>query len=283
MYSQGPYDIVGFPNPHRPSKRLGQNFLLDQRIASDIVSSIRPTDSDTVLEPGPGHGTLTRLLAEKVGKVVAIEKDPVLARELIETFRDHSNVVIVEGDILKTHPLPDFNKIVGTPPYYLSSKLALFLSKTKFDSAGIVLQREFGQRLLADPGTREYGRLTVSVRRRLKVEKIREIPRTAFRPKPEVNSILLRITPQSFRRLDEPSFEEVVRGVFTQRRRLVRGALLHFLAKKLGKEGGRKIMNEIAVPNARVYQLSISQFEDLSEQLAPKLDGKIAPEMKDDD
>lgn len=270
-------------NPHRPTKRLGQNFLLDQSIASDIVSSIHPTDSDTVLEPGPGHGTLTRFLGKKAGKVIAIEKDPLLARELTETFRDYSNVVIVEGDILKTDHLPDFNKIVSTPPYYLSSKLALFLSKTKFDSAGIVFQKEFGERLLAEPGTREYGRLTVSVRRRLKIEKIREIPRTAFRPKPKVDSILLRMTPQSFRRLDEPSFEEVVRGVFTQRRRLVRGALLHFLSMKLGRENGRKIMSEIAVPDARVYQLSISQFEDLSEHLAPRLTGKIASEIKDED
>ncbi len=263
--------------PHRPSKRLGQNFLLDQSIASDIVSSIDPTESDTVLEPGPGHGTLTRLLQKKAGKVVALEKDPVLVRELTETFRDYSNVVIIEGDILKTSPLPQFNKVVSTPPYYLSSKLALFLSKTKFDMAGIVFQKEFGERLLSEPGTREYGRLTVSVRRRLSIEKIRVISRTAFRPRPKVDSILLRMIPlQSIRQLDEPLFEEVMRGVFTQRRRLVRGALLHFLTKKLGRENAKKITSEIAVPDARVYQLSIAQLEDLTVTLSPKLAGKIA-------
>ena len=272
---------MGLHNPHRPSKRLGQNFLLDPRIAFDIVSSIHPSQSDTVLEPGPGHGTLTWLLQKKVGKVIAVEKDPVLVRELRETFKDHSNVVIVEGDILKTNPLPDFNKLVSTPPYYLSSKLALFLSKTKFDVASVVFQKEFGERLLAEPGTREYGRLTVSVRRRLNIEKIREISRTGFRPRPKVDSILLRMTfQQSLRQLDEPLFEEVVRGVFTQRRRLVRGALLHFLSKKLGRENGRKIMNEIAFPDSRVYQLSIAQLEDLSEQLAPRLGGKTASEMQ---
>jgi 16S rRNA (adenine1518-N6/adenine1519-N6)-dimethyltransferase len=269
---------------HRPSKRLGQNFLLDQSIASDIVSSINPTDTDTVLEPGPGHGTLTRLLQKKAGKVIAVEKDPVLVRELTETFRDYSNILIVEGDILKTNPLPEFNKIVSTPPYYLSSKLALFLSKTKFDMAGVVFQKEFGERLLAEPGTREYGRLTVSVRRRLKIEKIREISRTSFHPRPKVDSILLRLTPNPhLRRLDEPFFEEVVRGVFTQRRRVVRGALLHFLTKKLGRENGRKIMSQIAVPDARVFQLSITQLEDLSEQLAPRLSGKIGSDMQNDD
>jgi 16S rRNA (adenine1518-N6/adenine1519-N6)-dimethyltransferase len=272
---------VGPRNPHRPSKRLGQNFLLDQTIASDIVSSIDPTESDTVLEPGPGHGTLTRLLQKKAGKVIAIEKDPILVRELAETFRDYPNVVITEGDILKTTPLPHFNKVVSTPPYYLSSKLALFLSKTKFDAAGVVFQKEFGDRLLAEPGTREYGRLTVSVRRRLRIEKIREISRTAFRPRPKVDSILLRVTPkQNFRQLNEQSFEEVVRGVFTQRRRLIRSALAHFLTKKLGRESARKIMGEIALPDARVFQLSIAQLEDLSEQLAPRLGGSITSEMQ---
>lgn len=272
---------MGSSNPHRPSKRLGQNFLLDQSIALDIVSSINPIESDAVLEPGPGHGTLTRLLQSKAGKVIAVEKDPVLVRELTETFRDYPNIAIIEGDILKMTPQPDFNKVVSTPPYYLSSKLALFLSKNKFDAAGIVFQKEFGDRLLAEPGTREYGRLTVSVRRRLNIEGIREISRAAFRPRPKVDSILLRMTPlPGTRQLDEPLFEEVVRGVFTQRRRLVRGALLHFLTKKMGKENGRKIMSEIAVPDSRVFQLSIAQLEDLSEQLAPRLGGKTASEMQ---
>jgi 16S rRNA (adenine1518-N6/adenine1519-N6)-dimethyltransferase len=272
---------VGLRNPHRPSKRLGQNFLLDPGIASDIVSSIHPSQSDVVLEPGPGHGTLTRLLQKKAGEVIAVEKDPVLVSELTKTFAAYSNVTIIEGDILKTRPLPDFNKIVSTPPYYLSSKLALFLSKTKFEMAGIVFQKEFGERLLAEPGTREYGRLTVSVRRRMNIEKIREISRTAFRPRPKVDSILLRMTPQQdLRRLDEPMFEEVVRGVFTQRRRLVRGALLHFLSKKLGRENGRKLLSEISFPDSRVYQLSISQLEELSEQIASRLRRKTGSETQ---
>ena len=271
-------------HPHRPSKRLGQNFLLDQSIASEIVSTINPTESDAVLEPGPGHGTLTRLLHKQAGRVIAVEKDPILVRELTETFRDYPNIVIIEGDILKTDLLPDFNKLVSTPPYYLSSKLALFLSKTKFDVAGVVFQKEFGERLLAEPGTREYGRLTVSVRRRLKIEKIREISRTAFRPRPKVDSVLLRMTPlQNPRHLNEQSFEEVVKGVFTQRRRLTRSALAHFLTKRLGRESARRIMSEIALPDARVFQLSIPQLEELSEQLAPRLVGRITSEVQADD
>jgi 16S rRNA (adenine1518-N6/adenine1519-N6)-dimethyltransferase len=216
--------------------------------------------------------------------VIAVEKDPVLVRELTETFRDYPNIAIIEGDILKANSLPHFNKVVSTPPYYLSSKLALFLSKTKFDMAGIVFQKEFGERLLAEPGTREYGRLTVSVRRRLRIEMIREISRTAFHPRPKVDSILLRMTPMlNLRQVNEQSFEEVVRGVFTQRRRLTRSAVAHFLTKKLGRESARKIIAEITLPDARVFQLSIAQFEDLSEQLASRLGGRITSEMHGDD
>jgi 16S rRNA A1518/A1519 N6-dimethyltransferase RsmA/KsgA/DIM1 with predicted DNA glycosylase/AP lyase activity len=80
---------------------------------------------------------------------------------------------------------------------------------------------------------------------------------------------------ETLREVDERLFEEIVRGIFTQRRRLLRGALLHFLTKKLGRESARKIMTEIVFPDARVHQLSITQFEDLSEQLAPSLGGKI--------
>jgi len=273
---------VGPGKPHRPSKRLGQNFLIDQNIASDVVSSIHPSEADTVLEPGPGHGTLTRLLQKKAGKVIAVEKDPNLARELRKTFGNHPNVLIIEGDILNTKPLPEFNKLVSTPPYYLSSKLALLLAGQKFDLAAVVVQKEFGERLLSEPGTREYGRLTVSVRRKLNIEKIREISSTAFQPRPKVDSVLLRLAPQEIlRKVDEPLFEEIVRGVFTQRRRLLRGALLHFLTKKLERETGKKIMSEITIPDTRVFQLSIAQFEDLSIQLAPRLTGKTGSEQQD--
>jgi 16S rRNA A1518/A1519 N6-dimethyltransferase RsmA/KsgA/DIM1 with predicted DNA glycosylase/AP lyase activity len=88
---------------------------------------------------------------------------------------------------------------------------------------------------------------------------------------------------QNLRQLNEQSFEEVVRGVFTQRRRLTRSALAHFLTKRLGRESARKIISEIVVPDARVFQLSIAQLEDLSEHLAPRLGDNTASEVQDDD
>jgi len=254
---------------HRPSKRLGQNFLLDHGIAEQIVSSISPGSSDTVLEPGPGHGTLTRLLIEKAGRVIAIEKDPRLVNELRDTFRNHPNLTIVEGDVLKMgDSLPAFNKLASTPPYYISSKLTLLLTKKTFDIAAVVFQKEFGERLLAEPGTANYGRLTVMARRKLDVEKIRDISKVMFSPRPKVDSSFLRLTPrQPITELDEVLLEELVRGIFTQRRRLLKSALAHFLGLKYGREVGKDLLGRLSLPDARVYQLSIAQLENLSLQL----------------
>lgn len=255
--------------PHRPSKRLGQNFLIDPQTAREIVYSISPGPTDTVLEPGPGHGTLTRILLEQAGVVVAVEKDPALVNELQEKFGDHPNLKVLEGDILKmADSLPSFNKLVSTPPYYISSKLTLFLTGKMFDRAAIVFQKEFGDRLVAEPGTSDYGRLTVMARRKLDIERVRDISRTAFSPRPKVDSTLLRFTPKRVRTdLDEVLFSELVRGLFTQRRRLVKSSLNHFLRLKYGRVIGRELADRIRTPDARVFQLTIEQLENLSLQV----------------
>jgi 16S rRNA (adenine1518-N6/adenine1519-N6)-dimethyltransferase len=234
-----------------------------------VVSSIAPGPSDTVLEPGPGRGALTRLLVKSGGRIIAIERDPTLVDELQESFRNQPNLTIIRGDVLKMgEKLPSFNKLVSTPPYYISSKLTLLLARKKFDVAAIVFQKEFGERLLAEPGTAEYGRLTVMTRRKLDVVKTRDIPRTAFRPMPKVDSVLLRITPkQHVTDLDELVFEELVRGVFTQRRRLLKSALAHYLKLKYGRAKGMDLLSRLSLSNNRVYRLTIGELEDLSLQL----------------
>ena len=254
---------------YHPSKRLGQNFLATPSIAEEVVSSIAPGPSDTVLEPGPGHGALTRLLVKSAGRVIAIEKDPLLVDELRESFRDQPNLTIIPGDILKMgENLPSFSKLVSTPPYYLSSNLTLLLASKKFDVAAVVFQKEFGERLLAEPGTAEYGRLTVMTRRKLEVVKTRDISRRSFRPVPRVDSVLLRITPkQHVAELDEMVFAELVRGVFTQRRRLLKSALAHYLRLKYGRAKGMAVLSRLSLSDNRVYQLTIGELENLSLQL----------------
>jgi 16S rRNA (adenine1518-N6/adenine1519-N6)-dimethyltransferase len=258
---------------YRPLKRLGQNFLANKHIASTVVSAAELTRTDTVLEPGAGYGTLTHILEEQAGRVLAVEKDRRLVSHLRKEFGNSPSVEVIEGDVLKI-PLPSFNKVVGTPPYVLSSKLILFLTKNKFDLASLVFQKEFGKRLLAKAGTAEYGRLSVTAQRYLTIRPIMSIPAAAFRPRPKVDSILLRISPNDVNTaVDEELFEELVRGLFNQRRRVVRSSFQHYLSKKIGREKARASLEAMTLPEKRVYQLTISDLEDLCHQLPEVLEG----------
>ena len=256
------------PVLHRPVKRLGQNFLANKHIASRVVSTAELTRTDTVLEPGAGYGILTRLLEEQAGRVLAVEKDRRLVSYLRKEFENSPTVSVIEGDVLKIS-LPQFNKVVGTPPYVLSSKLILFLSKRKFELASLVLQKEFGERLLAEPGTAEYGRLSITAQRSLEIRPIMNIPATAFRPRPKVDSILLRMSPTKVNMaVNEELFEELVRGLFNQRRRVVRSSFHHYLSKKIGREKARESLETMTLPEKRVYQLTINDLEELCQQLS---------------
>jgi 16S rRNA (adenine1518-N6/adenine1519-N6)-dimethyltransferase len=258
-------------------KRLGQNFLANKHTASKIVSTAELTKTDTVLEPGAGYGTLTHFLEGQAGRVLAVEKDLRLAAHLRKEFERSPTVSVIEGDVLKI-PLPQFNKVVGTPPYVLSSKLILFLANRKFELASLVLQKEFGERLLAEAGTSEYGRLSIAAQRFLTIRPIMNIPATAFRPRPKVDSILLRISPNKVNpAVNEELFEELVRGLFNQRRRVVRSSLQHYLSKKIGREKARASLEGITLPDKRVYQLTISDLEELCHQLSKTLEIHAQP------
>ncbi len=256
--------------PYRPSRRLGQNFLRDHKVASRIVDSAQLGRADVVLEPGAGTGVLTRLIRKSAGKVIAVEKDPRLATGLRETFLKDTGVTVVEGDFL-TVSLPAFNRVLGTPPYYLSSKLVLFLTRSKFERAHLVFQKEFGERLSASPGTKDYGRLSVMTQRSFAVKSVFDIPRTAFEPKPKVDSMLVELKPQPVKRGESDLFEETVRGLFNQRRRLVKSSLRHYLELKLGEAKARAILPKMVLPEGRVFQLTVAEFEAISEQLADSL------------
>ena len=263
--------------PYRPLKRLGQNFLANKHIASRVVSAAELMRTDTVLEPGAGYGTLTHLLEERADRVLAVEKDRRLVSYLRKEFENSPTVSVIEGDVLKI-PLPLFNKVVGTPPYALSSKLILFLTKKKFELASLVFQKEFGERLLAEPGTAEYGRLSITAQRSLRIRPIMNIPAAAFRPRPKVDSILLRVSPNDVNTsVNEELFEELVRGLFNQRRRVVRSSFLHFLSKKIGREKARTSLESMSLPEKRVFQLTISDLEELCQQFFEALESHGQP------
>ena len=269
---------------YRPLKRLGQNFLADKRAATRIVSNAELSTTDTVLEPGPGYGILTRLLEKQAGRVIAVEKDRRLAAYLRSEFKNSHNIQVIEGDVLEI-PLPAFNKVIGTPPYALSSKLVIFLTRIKFELASLVFQKEFGERLLSEAGSSDYGRLSITEQRYLTIRPIMNISAAAFRPKAKVDSILLRISPKEVNAtVNEELFEELVRGLFNQRKRVLRSSFLHFLSQKIGREEARPLLEEMALPEKRVFQLTISDLEDLCQQLSKAKviqlpDGPLFPDL----
>ena len=207
----------------RPSKRLGQNFLLDDSVLERAVRAADLSAKDTVLEIGPGLGNLTEELLRTGAHVVAVEQDPEFCKFLERRFGDR--IRLVRADAVKAF-LPEFNKVVSNLPYQISSKITYRLLCRPFDLAVLMFQREFAMRMTATAGSEEYGRLGMVVGFFCHAEILETIPRSAFRPVPEVNSAIVRLRPRRERPLvDSRIFMRLVSGLFAHRRKKVKKAL----------------------------------------------------------
>ena len=256
-----------------PKKRLGQNFTVDLDIMQRLMSHASLTKDDVVLEVGAGFGFLTQLLSSKCKKVVAVEVDPPLVSFLRKQLQSLQNVELIEGDILKAF-LPFFNKVVSAPPYSISSPLLFRLLERNFDSAVLIFQKEFAERLAASVGTKDYGRLTVTIYYRADVELLDYVPRTMFYPPPDVDSMIVRLKPRAppFHVEDETLFFELVRTLFTQRNKKVRNALILFLRKReLSREDAVELADSIVYSSKRVRELAPEDFGILTNELLRKL------------
>jgi 16S rRNA (adenine1518-N6/adenine1519-N6)-dimethyltransferase len=219
----------------RARKRFGQHFLEPAWVAR-LIAAVAPTSEDTFLEIGPGRGGLTRPLAERAGRVIAVELD----RDLLAAVggRLPPNVRLVEGDFLDVD-VPQLIqaegrpiRVVGNLPYNVASPILFRLlhearEGAVLSDATLMLQREVADRLLAGPGDADYGAMSIQVQLMADVERVLNLPPGAFRPPPKVHSTVVRL---SFRppRVDvgrQPVFERVVRGVFMQRRKTLANAL----------------------------------------------------------
>lgn len=247
-----------------PLKRFGQHFLLNQQIRDELIDQASVSTVDTVVEVGPGLGFLTSALASRAGRVVAIEKDRTLAKYLEEKFSAQGNVEVIHGDAL-AFPIPDKSKIVSSPPYNISSKLVLQIIGSRYTLACLLLQEDFVQRLTAATGSRDYGRLTVMLQTTARAEHISRVPKSTFYPEPRVDSAIAKITPThpSLVPSDYEAFEDLVRAMFSQRRRKLRGVLSRYLAARYGKEKADMLAG-IDVCEKRVYQLHPEDFVKLS-------------------
>ena len=221
---------------HVPRRRFSQNFLIDTAIIDAIVNAVAPTPSDTVVEIGPGLGAITRPLLKMAGHLHVIDID----RDIIARLRQSDiaeNLAIHEGDVLDF----DFSsigpalRIVGNLPYHISTPILfhLALQRQIINDVHVMLQKEVVDRMVARPGTPDYGRLSITLQYRFAMEKLFEIPPEAFRPAPKVTSAIARLVPLDAaapRAQNESLFDDIVTRVFTQRRKTLKNVLSGFLA-----------------------------------------------------
>jgi 16S rRNA (adenine1518-N6/adenine1519-N6)-dimethyltransferase len=218
-------------------KSLGQNFLTDPNVAGKIVGALEISRRDTVVEIGPGKGALTLLLATTAADVIAVEKDKTLYMSLKEQLSSAPNVTIINEDFLN-YPFPSCRplaKVVGNIPYNLSSAIISKLvdERSKIDFAVLTLQAEVADRVSAMPGTKEFGSLSVRLQLVAEAKKLFQISPSCFRPRPSVNSRVVKITFKSRSPLfEEIHFVDFVKRAFAMRRKMFR----HYVAHYYGKE-----------------------------------------------
>jgi 16S rRNA (adenine1518-N6/adenine1519-N6)-dimethyltransferase len=253
-----------------PLKRFGQHFLIDKKVGEELVSLANLSEHDTVLEIGPGLGFLTSLLVKKAGHVIAVEKDRTLAAYLQRKFFKFHSLEVVQGDILAT-PIPQDSKVVSCPPYNISSRLILQMMMSQFKLAALLMQEEFVRRLTASVGSRDYGRLTVMLQSKAHAQLVKQISRSVFYPKPRVDSALVTIIPiEELAVKNRTMFEEIVRALFTQRRRKLRPVLSKYLERRYPNQSNL-VLQQINIPEKRVYETAPQEFAALSDQIETAL------------
>jgi len=253
----------------KPTKGLGQSFLVDEHVMERMVGYANLESRDVVLEIGSGLGLLTELLAEKAGMVIAVEVDAKLLTSLREKFGRSRKVKLYSGDYLKLKIEERYSKVVSSPPYSTVSKILFKLLDEKFSLGILLLQEDFARRLVAKAGTKEYGRLTVMAYMKAEVELTDKVPSSAFYPAPKVSSVVVKVTPREenpFEVDDWTVFEQTVRFAFTQRNRKVRNAL-RAMSRLCSFAKPIKPYHGIPFLERRVFTLTPEEFGELSNAL----------------
>jgi 16S rRNA (adenine1518-N6/adenine1519-N6)-dimethyltransferase len=249
---------------HRARKRFGQNFLADPHFVRRIVEAVDPRPGDNVVEIGPGLAALTERLVAGAGRIAAIEIDRDLAARLRDRF-DAAQLALHEADALEfdLRALGSDLRIVGNLPYNISSPL-LFRIADVADTVRdvhVMLQKEVVARMTAQPGTADYGRLTVMLQATFRVERLFLVPAGAFRPAPKVESAVARLVPLRDKApaiADAALFARVVSAAFMQRRKTLRNALASLADAQAIASAG-------VDPQARGETLSVTDFVRLAD------------------
>lgn len=249
---------------HKARKRFGQNFLHDEHWIGRIIAAINPQMGDNIVEIGPGQAALTRHIIEAIGHETAVEIDRDLAAWLHETFADR--LTLIEADALKlnwqdVHPEKRL-RIIGNLPYNISSPLLFHLMNVadRVIDQHFMLQKEVVDRMVAQPGSKVYGRLSVMLQYRYRMQKMFDVPPGAFTPAPKVTSSIVRMTPlpkEALLEVDTERFSVIVAAAFNQRRKTLRNALSKLLSQEAIESVGID-------PSARAESLPVEAFVRLA-------------------
>jgi 16S rRNA (adenine1518-N6/adenine1519-N6)-dimethyltransferase len=254
----------------RPKKSFGQHFLHEKRYIESIVSSIAPKPTDELIEIGPGEGALTLPLLAAAGRLTAIELDTDLIPDLERRAASVGQLTVIHADVLRV----DFTavarergverlRVAGNLPYYISSPILFHCvgHAAAIQDMHFMLQKEVVDRMAAEPGSKVYGRLSVMLQLACRVEPLFEVPASAFRPPPKVESAVVRLTPLSGNQLpggDQKQIYRVVKAAFAQRRKTLSNSLKGVVDEAM--------MRSVGVdPRARAETLAPMDFVRLAE------------------
>lgn len=255
---------------HKAKKHFGQNFLVDERIIGDIVSAIRPEPEDNMVEIGPGLGALTRPLLKRLNRLHVVEIDRDIIARLEHDYPQGdpaTRLVVHAGDALAFDfalldaPL----RIVGNLPYNISSPLLFHFAAyaERIRDMHFMLQNEVVERMVAEPSTPAYGRLSVMLQYRFHMEKLLDVPPESFRPAPKVDSAIVRMIPLPASEIvvrNEKLYAAIVSAAFGQRRKTLRNTLRNYLTE----EGFEKLGIDARL---RAENLAVAEFAKIANYL----------------
>ena len=260
-------------------KSFGQNFLVDGHQIAKIIAALKPQIGETIVEIGSGRGALTKGLVESGANVVAIELEREMNAVLRDRFGDKANFQLIEADALKIDyskfQIPDSKlqiKLIANLPYYISTAILQKLIEQRgvFSEMILMFQLEVVERITAEVGNSERGFLSVLVQNYLNVNKLFDVPPSAFRPSPKVNSAVVRLTPKAESGIkDEKTFREIVSAAFVQKRKTIFNNLKNAPPDLRGKLGdvNQTLENCGIAPNRRAETLTIEEWRCLCESL----------------
>ena len=267
-------------------KRFGQNFLIDGNVVEKIVREAGITKDDFVLEIGPGIGTMTQILCENAREVAAVEIDKNLIPILAETLAPYDNVSVINEDILKVdvrklaeekndgRPI----KVVANLPYYITTPIimGLFESHVPLESITIMVQKEVAQRMQVDPGTKDYGALSLAVQFYADAQIVLKVPASCFMPRPNVDSAVIKLVRHEdapVKVKDEQFMFRVIRAAFNQRRKTLANSLansseLNGSGHACTREDVTTALEAMGLPaGIRGEALTLAQFGELADRL----------------